>query len=101
MVDEQSLQNAVGKWLAEVKSYSRAITTIFIGTKADLHREYALDGRNSHKLVSTSTISRLLKNEKCFCCSALTQKGLNEVFTWAIGAEMTPVKETGNECQMI
>ena len=102
MVDKQSLNHAGSRWLPEAISFNGKAKRVFVGTKADVHKEYLENGNKSQEAISETRISEVLENERHFCCSALTQKGLNEAFTWVIDRGIVSrQKNSVANCQLI
>ena len=95
-VNPSSFENVKAKWLPEVKLHCPKVPILLVGTQMDLRDNQAtLDklAKNKSKPVSQEMGDRLakeLKMVKYSECSALTQKGLKDVFDEAILAGMEP-----------
>jgi GTPase SAR1 family protein len=85
-----SFENVKSKWLPEIRHHAPGVPFILVGTKLDLRDdEETLEKLREKKLQPTTTEQgEALKNElgayKYLECSALTQKGLKQVFDEAI-----------------
>ena len=98
-VNPSSFENVKAKWLPEVKLHCPKVPILLVGTQMDLRDNQAtLDklAKNKSKPVSQEMGDRLakeLKMVKYAECSALTQKGLKDVFDDAIMAALEPEPE--------
>ena len=98
-VSPSSFENVKAKWLPEVKLHCPKVPILLVGTQMDLRDNQAtLDklAKNKSKPVSQEMGDRLakeLKMVKYAECSALTQKGLKDVFDDAIMAALEPEPE--------
>ena len=98
-VNPSSFENVKAKWLPEVKLHCPNVPIVLVGTQMDLRDNQAtLDklAKNKSKPVSQEMGDRLakeLKMVKYAECSALTQKGLKDVFDDAIMAALEPEPE--------
>ena len=98
-VKPSSFENVKAKWLPEVKLHCPKVPILLVGTQMDLRDNQAtLDklAKNKSKPVSQEMGDRLakeLKMVKYAECSALTQKGLKDVFDDAIMAALEPEPE--------
>ena len=86
VVNPESWQNAISKWLPEVRHHCPGAKVVFVGTKSDLLHSPTTLAKLQGKVVDDedvqSTASRL--GFPTVRCSALTQKGLKNVFDTAI-----------------
>lgn len=80
-----SFENARAKWIPEVKHYCPGVPIVLVGTKVDLRKQnQGVSAEEGHEL-----------SLKCGCtkyveCSALTQRGLKNVFDEAIRTVLAP-----------
>ena len=95
-VNPASFENVKAKWLPEVKSHCPNVPIMLVGTQMDLRN----DASTLEKLAKSRSkpvtqemgerMAKELKMVKYLECSALTQKGLKDVFDDAILAGMEP-----------
>ena len=91
-----SFENVKANWLPEVKSHCPNVPIMLVGTQMDLRN----DATTLEKLAKSRSkpvtqemgerMAKELKMVKYLECSALTQKGLKDVFDDAILAGMEP-----------
>ncbi|KAJ0401062.1 hypothetical protein P43SY_005082 [Pythium insidiosum] len=90
VVSRASFENVKSKWLPEIRHHAPGVPFILVGTKLDLRDDdETLEKLREKKLTAISSEEgEALKNElgafKYLECSALTQKGLKQVFDEAI-----------------
>ena len=95
-----SFDNVKQKWFPEVKHHCPNVPIILIGTKLDLREDkdtIAKLAEKSQEAVSYSkglALQKDIEAVKYQECSALTQKGLKQVFDEAIRAVLCPPKQT-------
>ena len=81
-----SFKNVKEKWFPEVHHHCPGVPCLIIGTQIDLRDDSAVIeklARQKQRPVSTESGERLARElgaVKCVECSALTQKGLTNVF---------------------
>jgi len=104
-----SFENVKEKWFPEVRHHCPATSCIIVGTMVDLRD----DGAVLEKLAKSrqrpisfeqgERLARELGAVKYVECSALTQKGLKNVFDEAIVAALTetPTTKKKKNCQII
>ncbi|DBA03096.1 TPA: hypothetical protein N0F65_003343 [Lagenidium giganteum] len=86
VVSRASFENVKTKWLPEIRHHAPGVPFILVGTKLDLREdEETLEKLREKKMQPITTEQgEALKNElgayKYLECSALTQKGLKQVF---------------------
>ena len=94
LINPESLRNVQIKWLPELHVNAPNAKIVLVGTKADLHDarrgsqvSEALKAKG-HKLVDEAEVHGLAEKIGCkyVKCSALTQKGLKNVFDEAVRA---------------
>lgn len=92
-----SFENVSSKWYPEISHYAPKIPIILVGTKMDLrdNKETLLDCKERNNWPMITYKQGLIKakeiNAVKYCeCSAITQKGLKEVFDEAIRVVIIP-----------
>ena len=96
VVGPASFENVKEKWFPEVRHHCPGVPCLLVGTQSDLRDDRnAVDklARNKQKPVSIEQGEKLAKElgaVKYVECSALTQKGLKNVFDEAIIAALDP-----------
>ncbi|KAI9272240.1 rac protein [Helicostylum pulchrum] len=96
LIRPPSFENVKTKWYPEISHHAPNIPIILVGTKLDLREdECTIEGllakRMSHiSYVQGLTMQKDIGAVKYLECSALTQKGLNNVFDEAIRAVLSP-----------
>lgn len=110
VISPASFENIREKWVPEIAHHCPKTPFLLVGTQADLRDDpIAIEKlqRNKQKPISTEQAERLardLKAVKYVECSALTQKGLKNVFDEAILAALEPPKprgKHGKKCSII
>ncbi|GLE02654.1 hypothetical protein PINS_up011495 [Pythium insidiosum] len=102
VVSRTSFENVKSKWLPEIRHHAPGVPFILVGTKLDLRDDdETLEKLREKKLTAISSEEgEALKNElgafKYLECSALTQKGLKQVFDEAIRCVLSsqPLKKS-------
>ena len=96
VISPTSFENVGAKWLPEIKHYCPTAPVVLVGTKSDLREDAAVMKRLSDRGMEPVTwqMGQSLASElgmvKFVECSAMTQKGLMEVFDAAIRAAVFP-----------
>ena len=96
VVSPASFENVKEKWFPEVRHHCPGVPCIIVGTQSDLRDEPStLDklAKNKQRPITTDQGERLAKElgaVKYLECSALTQRGLKNVFDEAIIAALEP-----------
>ena len=99
IVNPASYENVKEKWVPEIMHHCQKTPFLLVGTQVDLRDNQATCdklSRNKQRPITTEMGERLareLKAVKYVECSALTQKGLKNVFDEAILAALEPPKE--------
>lgn len=103
-----SFENVKEKWFPEVHHHCPGVPCLIVGTQVDLRDDQAvLDklGRQKQRPVPTDAGDRLARElgaVKYVECSALTQKGLKNVFDEAIVAALEPpVTKKKSKCTIL
>jgi len=90
VVSRPSFDNITAKWVPEVNHHAAGVPIVLVGTMADLREDKAvlekLRLKNEKPIAFEEGLrkSKLIGAAKYLECSALTQKGLGNVFTEAI-----------------
>ncbi|KAJ2910228.1 Rho GTPase [Coemansia aciculifera] len=96
VTSQASFENVREKWLPEVSHHCPGVPCIIVGTQVDLRDDEATLAKlakNKQKAIAPETgaaLAKELKAVKYVECSALTQKGLKNVFDEAIVAALEP-----------
>lgn len=113
IVSRASFENVKSKWLPEIRHHAPGVPFILVGTKLDLRDdEETLEKLREKKMTAITTEEgEALKTDlgayKYLECSALTQKGLKQVFDEAIRcvlttqAQMKSGKRSGWKCSIL
>jgi len=100
VVNPASYENVKQKWQPEIKHHCPNVPIILCGTKLDLRDDQATIQRLQEKKMSPIThdqggqMQKDINSVKYIECSALTQKGLKELFDEACRAVLNPVVNT-------
>ncbi|CAI5450507.1 unnamed protein product [Caenorhabditis angaria] len=108
LVNPDSFENVRAKWFPEVSHHCPNTPIILVGTKTDLR----VDGEIVERLrerdltpisqIQGNVMGRELKAVKYLECSALTRRGLREVFDEAIRTVLTPPQRPKrNRCNLM
>eukprot|EP01098_Paradermamoeba_levis_P003441 TRINITY_DN156_c0_g1_i2.p1 TRINITY_DN156_c0_g1~~TRINITY_DN156_c0_g1_i2.p1 ORF type:complete len:197 (-),score=49.21 TRINITY_DN156_c0_g1_i2:107-697(-) len=96
VVNPASYENVKQKWQPEIKHHCPNVPIILCGTKLDLRDDQATISRLQEKKMSPITheqglqMMKDINSVKYIECSALTQKGLKELFDEACRAVLNP-----------
>jgi len=97
IISPPSFENVTAKWYPEVSHHCAKVPIVLVGTKLDLRedKETVDKLRQKHKCGPITYEQGLAKAKeinafKYLECSALTQKGLKQVFDEAIRAVLNP-----------
>jgi len=109
LISPASFENVRAKWYPEVSHHCPAVPIILVGTKVDLREDKeTLDKLRSKGLAPITfqqgtQLAKEINSVKFLECSALTQKGLKNVFDEAIRAVLQPKlsKKTTNKCNIL
>jgi len=103
VISPASFENVRAKWVPEIQQHCPNVPMILVGTKLDMREDKeTLDRLAEKKLSPISTeqgnqMARDIKAIKFMECSALTQKGLKDVFDEAIRAVIAPKTNTAKK----
>lgn len=108
VVSRPSLDNVKNKWIPELKQHCPDTPTILVGTKGDLRDDVEMIAKLNKRGVSMITkeeaekVQREVGADLHMECSALTQKGLRDIFTEAIRVATKPKKvKKKRECTLL
>ncbi|KAK6748215.1 hypothetical protein RB195_001065 [Necator americanus] len=96
LVNPASFENVRAKWYPEVSHHCPTTPIILVGTKADLREDReTIERLRERRLTPISqtqglVMAKEIKAVKYLECSALTQRGLKQVFDEAIRAVLCP-----------
>jgi len=96
LISPASFENVRAKWVPEITHHCPNVPKILVGTKLDLRDDKEALDRLAEKKMAPITYEQGLQMGKeigavkYMECSALTQKGLKDVFDEAIRAVITP-----------
>lgn len=96
LVSPPSFENVRSKWYPEINHHAPGVPKILVGTKLDLREDQNTIRKLSERRMAPVTyqqgvtMSREIAASKFLECSALTQKGLKNVFDEAIRAVLYP-----------
>ncbi|KAJ1564677.1 Ras- protein ced-10, partial [Cladochytrium tenue] len=99
LVNMASFENVRAKWYPEISHHSPNTPMILVGTKLDLREDRETVERLREKRMSPisyqtgTAMAREIGAVKYLECSALTQKGLKNVFDDAIRAVLSPTHQ--------
>ncbi|XP_065919124.1 uncharacterized protein [Dysidea avara] len=86
VVDPESLQSVIEKWIPEITKYSPGVPFLLVGTKIDDPEANKKPYEKYLNLTTIEELAEVIGAVKYVECSALTQKGLKTVFDEAIRA---------------
>lgn len=108
VVSPASFENVKEKWFPEVRHHCPGVPCIIVGTQVDLREDpTTLDklAKTRQRAITTEMGERLAKElgaVKYLECSALTQRGLKNVFDEAIIAALEPPpSKKGKKCTIL
>lgn len=108
LASPSSFENVHTKWYPEVSHHAPGVPIILVGTKLDLRDDRETLESLKEKKLSPITytqgvqMSKEIKAVKYLECSALTQKGLKQVFDESIRAVLSPTrKKHESRCSII
>jgi small GTP-binding protein len=110
VISPASFENVKTKWHPEIQHHAPGVPFILVGTKADLrHDEETLERLREKRLAPVEQGQAMglvdeLAGYKYLECSALTQKGLKNVFDEAIRCVLlnqAPTKQKKQKCTLL
>uniref|UniRef100_A0A2K6A3J4 Cell division control protein 42 homolog n=1 Tax=Mandrillus leucophaeus TaxID=9568 RepID=A0A2K6A3J4_MANLE len=107
VVSPSSFENVKEKWVPEITHHCPKTPFLLVGTQIDLRDDPSTIeklAKNKQKPIPPETAEKLardLKAVKYVACSALTQKGLKNVFDEAILAALEPPEPKSRRCVLL
>lgn len=109
VVSPSSYENVLTKWHPEIKHHCPDAPIILVGTKIDLRENkeaiggLAAQGLSPIKREQGMKMANKVRAVKYMECSALTQRGLKQVFEEAVRAVLQPQppRKIRNKCQLL
>ncbi|CAE1282838.1 RAC1 [Acanthosepion pharaonis] len=109
VVSPSSYENVLTKWHPEIKHHCPDAPIILVGTKIDLRENkeaiggLAAQGLSPIKREQGMKMANKVRAVKYMECSALTQRGLKQVFEEAVRAVLQPQppRKARNKCQLL
>ena len=105
LISRASFENVKQKWYPELKHHCPNVPMILVGTKLDLRSDAGTVQRLRDKNQTPVNfeegieMGKNIQAVKYLECSALTQKGLKNVFDEAIRVVLCPPKPTGKKAK--
>jgi len=106
VISNSSFENVKTKWVPEIQHHAPNVPILLVGTKSDLRKdENTIKQLNSRQqsMVALEAAQRMVKEigaVNFLECSALTQKGLKQVFDEAIRVAMSmPTAKIRKPCK--
>jgi len=96
LVSPPSYENVRSKWFPEISHHAPSTATVLVGTKLDLREDPATIEKLRERRMAPISFQQGLQMQKeigavkYLECSALTQKGLKNVFDEAIRSVLSP-----------
>jgi len=109
VVSPSSFENVTSKWCPEIKHHCADAPILLIGTKIDLREDketlqiLAENGQAPIKREQGQKLANKIRAVKYLECSALTQRGLKQVFDEAVRAVLRPqpVRRRQRKCNLL
>jgi len=109
VVSPSSFENVTSKWCPEIKHHCPDSPILLIGTKIDLREDkealqaLADNGQSPLKREQGQKLANKIRAIKYLECSALTQRGLKQVFDEAVRCVLRPqpVRKRQRKCNLI
>jgi Ras-related C3 botulinum toxin substrate 1 len=109
VVSPSSFENVTSKWCPEIKHHCADAPILLIGTKIDLREDketlqiLAENGQAPIKREQGQKLANKIRAVKYLECSALTQRGLKQVFDEAVRAVLRPqpVRRRQRKCVIL
>jgi Ras-related C3 botulinum toxin substrate 1 len=109
VVSPSSFENVTSKWCPEIKHHCADAPILLVGTKIDLREDkealqaLADSGQSPIKREQGQKLSNKIRAVKYLECSALTQRGLKQVFDEATRAVLRPqpVRRRQRKCEIL
>ncbi|KAK2173695.1 hypothetical protein NP493_856g01009 [Ridgeia piscesae] len=109
VVSPSSFDNVMTKWVPEIRHHCKEAPLLLIGTKIDLREDKEVVGQLAAQTLSPVKrehgikLASKIRAYKYLECSALTQRGLRQVFDEAVRAVLMPnVRPVGGpKCRLL
>ncbi|XP_041357607.1 ras-related C3 botulinum toxin substrate 1-like [Gigantopelta aegis] len=107
VVSPSSHENVTTKWQPEIKHHCPDAPIIIVGTKIDLREnkeaigQLAAQGLSPIKREQGIKVANKIRAKKYMECSALTQRGLKQVFDEAVRAVLQPQTTNRRETKCV
>lgn len=109
VVSPSSFENVTSKWCPEIKHHCPDAPILLIGTKIDLREDkealqaLAENGHSPLKREQGQKLANKIRSVKYLECSALTQRGLKQVFDEAVRAVLRPqpIRKRQRKCSVL
>jgi len=109
VVSPSSFENVTSKWCPEIKHHCPDAPILLIGTKIDLREDkealqaLAENGHSPMKREQGQKLANKIRAVKYLECSALTQRGLKQVFDEAVRAVLRPqpIRKRQRKCSLL
>jgi len=109
VVSPSSFENVTSKWCPEIKHHCPDAPILLIGTKIDLREDkealqaLAENGHSPMKREQGQKLANKIRAVKYLECSALTQRGLKQVFDEAVRAVLRPqpIRRKTRKCSLL
>jgi len=109
VVSPSSFENVTSKWCPEIKHHCPDAPILLIGTKIDLREDkealqaLADNGNSPLKREQGQKLANKIRAVKYLECSALTQRGLKQVFDEAVRAVLRPqpIRKRQRKCSLL
>jgi len=109
VVSPSSFENVTSKWCPEIKHHCPDAPILLIGTKIDLREDkealQALsdNGHSPVKREQGQKLANKIRAVRYLECSALTQRGLKQVFDEAVRAVLRPqpIRKRQRKCSLL
>jgi len=109
VVSPSSFENVTSKWCPEIKHHCPDAPILLIGTKIDLREDkealqaLADSGHTPLKREQGQKLANKIRAVKYLECSALTQRGLKQVFDEAVRAVLRPqpIRKRQRKCSIL
>jgi Ras-related C3 botulinum toxin substrate 1 len=109
VVSPSSFENVTSKWCPEIKHHCADAPILLVGTKIDLREDkealqaLAESGQSPIKREQGQKLSNKIRAVKYLECSALTQRGLKQVFDESVRSVLRPqpVRRRQRKCEIL
>lgn len=109
VMNPASFDNARDKWFPEIRHHCPGVPALLVGTQVDLREdvgqlEKIMRSKPGFKPITKDMGEKLAADMGAVLyleCSALTQKGVKDVFDEAINAALEPPKKKAKKCLIL